>query len=74
MPEPTPAFKHFLRLAKRGKHPAASGGEHRCYNLAVAVLQNCNGIDQEATVGLIEFIEAVQSQPMTMQDVFEACF
>lgn len=67
----TETLKHFLRLAKRGKHPGASGGEKRAYQLAVAVLHNVSGMDGQATIGLIEFIEAVQEAPMSMQDEFE---
>ncbi|MGH8744543.1 MAG: hypothetical protein ACREUY_09735 [Burkholderiales bacterium] len=54
--KPTSNYDHFVHLARRGKHPGASGAEARCYNLAKAALDNINGIDNHALHGFLEFI------------------
>lgn len=64
-------FRHFLRLAKRGKFPAASGGEARAYLLARCVLANVPGLDQTAQVGLSELIEFTSRDPMAAVDLVD---
>lgn len=64
-------FKHFLRLARRGKFPAASGGEYRAYRLAKAVLDDLPGLDDAAIAGLVRFIGCVYSAPMATADLLE---
>jgi hypothetical protein len=48
-------LQHFLRLARRGKFPGASGGETRLWMLAEAICENAQGIDTKALDGLHEF-------------------
>lgn len=49
----------FLALARQGKHPAASGGEHACYALArlsvqvSALMQDIDASNQEAFLLLL---------------------
>ena len=52
---------HFIRLAKRGKPgTGASGGELRARRLALSVINDLQGLDDEAIAGLIEFIRGIQ--------------
>jgi hypothetical protein len=52
---------HFIRLAKRGKPgTGASGGELRARRLALAVINDLQGMDDEAISGFIEFIRGIQ--------------
>lgn len=54
-------FDHFLRLATKGRHPGASGGEKRAARLAAAVLDHAPGLDSDATAGLKMFLDLAQS-------------
>jgi len=48
------AAQHFLQLARRGAHPAASGGEKRAYRLAKRLKQSLDdfsGLDSSAVEG-----------------------
>lgn len=61
---------HFLRLASRGKHPAASSGEQRAYQLALAAVEHVPGLDESARDGLCEFIERTAQHPMAARELF----
>ncbi len=50
---------HFIELARRGRNPAASGGEQRAARLAAALLDDVAGIDQDAVAGLTMFARVV---------------
>jgi hypothetical protein len=59
-------MRHFLRLAKRGKpNTGASGGELRARRLALAVLDNIPGLDDDAVAGLVQFIALAKAEPET---------
>lgn len=46
------SLKHFVRLAKRGKpNTGASGGELRARRLALAIVDNLPGLDDQAIAG-----------------------
>lgn len=62
---------HFLNLALRGRYPAASGGEHRAFKLAQAVVEYVPGLDELARDGLCEFIERTAQHPMEARDIFD---
>jgi hypothetical protein len=49
-------FRHFVSLAKRGKHKGASTYERHAHKLASALLDAVPGLDGGATSGLVEFI------------------
>lgn len=54
--------KRFLKLAQVGRHPAASGGEQRCYRLAKQLkksLDDLSGVDGGAVDGLVFLMRAV---------------
>jgi len=58
----TPATKteqldHFIRLARRGAGPGASGGERRANQLAVAMVEALPGLDAEAVTGMLQFAQ-----------------
>lgn len=63
---------HFIRLAKRGKHPAASGGEGRAWRLANALLNDLNGMDDDALMGLLAFLELVVKEPEKARTLVDA--
>lgn len=65
-------LEHFVRLAKRGKYPAASGGENRARRLAVAFLDNLPGLDGSALLGAMEFAEMVQGSPEEARTLVDA--
>jgi hypothetical protein len=60
---------HFLRLAKRGASPGASGGEKRAFRLAKAVVEDLPGLDNQAVAGFGEFAIIAYSKPMTAGDM-----
>lgn len=64
-------LEHFVKLAKRGKHGGASGGEKRAHALAKAILEHAPGLDSRATCGLKEFIDAAQSSYHDAVDLIE---
>jgi hypothetical protein len=64
-------FDRFCRLAVRGKNRGASGGEKRARKLAMAVLDEASGLDDQAIEGLITFIRAVQRAPTTARDLVQ---
>lgn len=65
------SLEHFMRLAKRGAHGGASGGEKRAFRLAKAVADDVPGLDSQATEGLIEFIKAASHGPQEANDLIE---
>ena len=66
-----PVNDHFLRLAKRGKHPAASGGEQRAYRIAKALAEDACGLDDLAFDGLLEWADFAYKNPMKASDLLE---
>lgn len=62
-------LQHFLRLANRGGHGGASGGEKRAYRLAKAIDTDVAGLDAKAVAGLIELARIAASFPMTASDL-----
>jgi hypothetical protein len=65
-------FGHFIQLAQRGEFRGASGGEVRANKLALAVLENVPGLDQDAVSGLIEFIALTANAPTTAEEIFKS--
>lgn len=48
---------HFLKIARRGKPgTGASGGEQQARRLALAILKEAPGLDDEAIEGAAEFL------------------
>lgn len=68
----TPELNHFLALARRGRQPAASGGERRAAALAECIVENVPGLDATALDGLLEFVVLVRGRPSTMRDALDA--
>ena len=64
-------IKHFVRLARRGKHPGASGGERRAAKLAEAVLEYVPGMDCSAVAGLHEFIAGCAASYSAARELIE---
>lgn len=61
---------HFLRLAVRGKpNTGASGGELRARRLALAIVENVPGLDDEAVAGAIEFVLLTNRSPGAAADL-----
>lgn len=54
-------LQHFVALARRGRHAGASGGEYRCYTLALSILETAYGIDSQAIDGMAEFARWVSA-------------
>lgn len=66
------AFEHFIRLATKGGHPAASSGEKRCRRLAQCVIDNVGGLDGRAIAGFGQFIiKAAFDAPEEARDIVE---
>jgi hypothetical protein len=61
---------HFVRLARR-KHPGASSGEKRSRRLALALLDNLPGLDDEAIDGMIGFADLVKRAPETARSLVD---
>jgi hypothetical protein len=57
------SLRNYLKLASRGQHPFASGGEKRSYRLAACVYDNVPGLDQTAVEGLYEFLRIAAAKP-----------
>ena len=55
----TDSIKHFVRLAKRGQSPAASGGEARAWAIAQVLLEHTPGLDEKATEGIGELANLI---------------
>jgi hypothetical protein len=48
---------HFLDLVNAGRlRPTASTGEKKAYAIAVALVENVPGLDDQAVAGLAEFV------------------
>jgi hypothetical protein len=62
---------HFLRLARSGRFPAASGGEQRAAKLAALVVDEVPGLDDRAIAGLIEFIRGTKNAPQAARELIE---
>ena len=56
-----PALKHFLDLARRGRLPGASSGEHAARQLAAAMLLRSPGMDAQAVEGAAVFLKLAWS-------------
>lgn len=65
------ALEHFLRIARRGKYPAASGGERRAAKLAKAILEHVPGLDDLALDGMAEFAQYVKMFPQSARELIE---
>jgi hypothetical protein len=66
-------MEHFIRLAKRGKPgTGASGGELRARRLALAVLNDIPGMDDEAINGFILFIRGLSRDYEMARDLIGA--
>jgi hypothetical protein len=63
---------HFLRLARRGAHGGASGGEQRAHRLAAAIEADAAGLDGKAVAGLIEFVRVAAGKPWLAGELLEA--
>jgi len=62
---------HFIRLVRRGAFPAASGGESRAYNLAVALVECLPGLDDSAFRGFCFFARLAYDQPTTAAEYID---
>lgn len=58
--EPSYQLKHFVRLARQGKHRGSSGGEKTARKLAEVFLDG-SAIDDAAIQGFCEFMQAARS-------------
>jgi hypothetical protein len=52
----TESLAHFIRLARRGAKPAASGGEKKAHRMAAAAVENSAGLDADAKDGYLAFL------------------
>lgn len=62
------SLDHLLTLAKAGKRASASGAEKRARRLVLSLLENAIGLDARATVGILDLIELIQSNPTSGRD------
>jgi hypothetical protein len=65
------ALEHFIRLARRGDHRGASGGEKRAYRLAMVLLDELPGLDTRALQGMVLFAREVVTRPQASRDLIE---
>lgn len=63
---------HFLTLAARGAHPAASGGETRANRLAESALEHAAGLDESAAAGAAAFLWIASRSYQTAADALES--
>lgn len=63
---------HFLELAKRGGHGAASSGEVRAHALALAILENVPGLGQKALNGMMTLAVVAFERPGLALEMFRA--
>jgi len=54
-------LQHLLQLAARGAHAGASGGEKRACAIVRVVFDNAAGLDESASRGIVDLVDAVQS-------------
>jgi len=57
------SVEHLLTLARRGKHPASSGGEKQARKLVQCVLNHAIGLDSQATDGIGKLAKFIQASP-----------
>ncbi len=62
-------LERFLGLARQGKRPDSNSGEKRARSLALCILDNVPGLDDDAIDGMIELINSVKLKPETAHDV-----
>lgn len=68
----TKNLEHFVRLAKRGQSPAASGGEARAWAIAQALLEHAPGLDETATAGIGELANLIGEKSwLSWEDIIE---
>ncbi|MBA3481720.1 MAG: hypothetical protein H0T51_07885 [Pirellulales bacterium] len=65
-------LQDFLRLAKRGGHGGASGGEKRAHKLAAVIVDHVPGLDDKAVSGAIELVRLAAREPWTARDLIES--
>lgn len=58
----TESLTHFVRLARRGANPAASGGEQRAAKLARTAISDGYGLDDQAKDGYLVFLAVLWSE------------
>ena len=61
-------LEHLLNLARRGRHPGASGGERRAWLIVECLLENATGLDDCAANGIVKMTELIQGDPMSARD------
>lgn len=72
MIDQTEALRHFVRLARRGAAPAASGGEGSAARLAAAILENAPRLDDQALEGALLFAVVSKRCMWDAQELLEA--
>lgn len=66
-------MKHFLKIARRGRPgTGASSGEVQARRLAIAIVENAPGLDDEAIEGAVEFLRAVRLAPSGARTLIDA--
>lgn len=65
------SLSHFLKIAKRGSRPGASGGERRAAKLLEATLEAFGSIDDVAVSGFGEFCLMLATDPGEARELAE---
>lgn len=64
-------LEHFIKLAMRGRHAGASGGEKRAYRLAKQIADDASGLDRQALSGLCQFVYAAADSPTDVRELLD---
>lgn len=72
MPDLSRNATFFIDLARRGRHPAASSGEHAAHEVAESLLKTASAFDHEAMEGMLEFACLCHTHPSTAEDLIHA--
>lgn len=63
---------HFIKLARRGKpNTGASGGEMQARRLAICIIKNSIGLDDEAIQGAVEFLLRAHLAPQAAKTLVD---
>ncbi len=61
----------FVKLAKRGRHGGASGGECAAAQLASAIDDHACRLDGKAIEGAIELLKMAKAEPWRVSDLLK---
>ena len=64
-------LEHFLGMARQGKRPGCNSEEKRARSLALCILDNVPGLDDDAIDGMIELINSVRMKSEIARDAVD---